>query len=557
MKLKKLISGFFLAATLAIGVGAALESGLDKKAEGVDAATSSVTLAGSFNSWNTTADPLILSGDYWTIEKTLSKDDEFKIVVNGNDWVGDGDGVSWCSGLGSNGKGQNFKVLENGNYRIKAVKTIGDYGDKSYGISFERYSVITKYAVVDGTKESTPLATEKITYNTSYAVPSKIYRANYECAGWFTNQACTSSYSAQTITTNKDLFIKYTHHDNWTGTINVDLLTSSWDSAASNYAVLLMDKSTYSAEVNGWSTYVTGVAIGVRLVSISYSIPFEPKLMTIVRYNSSKSQASWNTNKWTDVWSQTSDISYNTMIRIGDNNSAIAGYPKVMGGSPWAEKGHLDSVKLNGSNHAEYYGSVTLAKNEKFNILKAPYNPDGDYAASFTTHPDLADNFADGGSGSVEALVAGTYSVYFDSSANSLYITSVAAASADEWAQYFLANVGCDATGVNPPSGWSACAAQYALLIDGAKDIIYRAEANPSGSYVEKAVARYDQALRSHPSLSHFIVDSKNVVRSVSIARVTLFSSSSSNTAITVIIVSIISVAAVGGFFFIRRKKHN
>ena len=131
--------GLILTASLAmvLGVGVAVGAHRAESVKEVKAATNSVTLAGSFNSWSTTDTPLTLDGDYWTISREFSADDQFKVVVNGTDWVGDGDGVTWCSGMGSEGKGQNFKVLTDGTYLIKAAKTIGDYGDKSYGIIFE------------------------------------------------------------------------------------------------------------------------------------------------------------------------------------------------------------------------------------------------------------------------------------------------------------------------------------------------------------------------------------------------------------------------------------
>ena len=135
LRLITMLSAFTLAAAGAFGL-ANLKEG--KKVESVRAATNSVTLAGDFNSWSASANPLTLNGDYWTIEREFAVGEEFKIVVNGSDWVGDGDGVSWCDGMGSNGKGQNFKVLTAGSYVIKAAKTIGDYGDKSYGIQFRR-----------------------------------------------------------------------------------------------------------------------------------------------------------------------------------------------------------------------------------------------------------------------------------------------------------------------------------------------------------------------------------------------------------------------------------
>lgn len=564
MKIKNIIAGIALSATLVGGVLAGVV--LNSKVDEASAATNSVTLAGSFNSWSTTAEPLTLSGDYWTIEKTLAVNDTFKIVVNGSDWVGDGDGVSWCSGMGSEGKGQNFKVLTAGTYLIKAAKTIGDYGDKSYGIVFEnvvKYTV-TKYKVMDS---GSPISieSEQVSAGDTYAVPASRYEAGYTFGGWYTTSACTTKYTAKAINANTDIYAKYTS-GSWSGTVHVDL-KDTWSDAAANYAVLFMDKTTYPSEISGWSAYTTGTSANVKLVNVSYSLPFEPKEMTLVRYNSTYTQSQWNSQKWpTDgnKWGQTPDVSFGEVIRVGTTvvdgkNLAYVGYPKVVRWNPSASDISLGSVKLNGSNHAEYYStSVTLAANQEFKIQIAPYES-GDYTGNYTTHSSLTSNFTGGGSSNIKALVAGTYAFYFDSANNSTYITKVEIAEADEWAQYFLNNVGCDATGRNLPSGWSTCATEYGKLSGAAKDIVYGATASEGGTYVEQAVARYDVAVKNHPSLTKFIVNSGDTPRSAAIANVpSIFrSSESSNTILIVVIFSSIALTSIGGYFFLRHRKEN
>lgn len=157
--------------------------------------------------------------------------------------------------------------------------------------------------------------------------------------------------------------------------------------AAANYAIYFMDKTTYPSEVGGWSTYVTGTAANVRLVTIPYSLPFEPIQMTLVRYNSTYTKSNWEAKQWpTDgnMWGQTPDISVTDIIRVGTTvedgkNLAYSGYPKVARWNPSASDIFLNTVKLNGSNHAEYYStSVVLAQNQEFKIQIAPYES-GDY----------------------------------------------------------------------------------------------------------------------------------------------------------------------------------
>ena len=567
MKIKNIIASLILSVTMGAGVITGIS--MNKKAQSAEAATNSVTLAGSFNSWSTTADPLTLNGDYWTIEKTLAVDDTFKVVVNGSDWVGDGDGVTWCSGMGSEGKGNNFKVLTAGTYRIKAVKTIGDYGDKSYGIVFEnvvRYT-ITRYEVVGG---GSPAKIDDVVVDagSTYNVPGKIYRKGYDCDGWFTNTACTTPYTSRAINANLSIYAKYTKNATLGGIVHIDLRESSWSEAAANYAVAFIDDTTYTTAVVEWSSYVRGTAAGTLLVNASFSLDFYPLKMAVVRYNASETESQWeSSNKWSDyVWNQTVDVSFGESVRIGTvltegKNQAYVGYPQVIGGTDpaWARMEWLNNVKANGSNHAEYYSTnVTLTAGQRFKIQVAPY-ADGDYYGTYTTHDSIKSNFSGGGSGNINVVTGGTYAFYFDSYAGSLYITKVEIAEADEWAQYFLANVGCDPNGVNLPSGWTACANSYASLSGAAKDIIYGATGKEDGTYVEKAVARYDVAVRNHPSLTKFIVNSSSAVRPSSApANVSIINSNqNSNAFVIIIVISVASLTAVGGYFFLRRKKEN
>lgn len=201
------------------GLGSAVTLGVVANNENIQraqAATTSVTLAGSFNGWSTTAEPLTKNGNYWTITRSLSANDTFKFVVNGGTWVGWGNGVSVPSGKISSesGNGSNFKCLTSGSYILKAIDGIDGYGDKSYGIVIEENAVttytVTKHAVLDGVLESGDIGTDVVPETDTYAVPSAIHRAGYHFGGWFTNQACTTAYTAGTLSGNLDLYAKYT-----------------------------------------------------------------------------------------------------------------------------------------------------------------------------------------------------------------------------------------------------------------------------------------------------------------------------------------------------------
>lgn len=423
---------------------------------------------------------------------------------------------------------------------------------------------VSKYKVLDG---GTPvlIGSDSVLSGSTYNVPGKPYEAGYTCSGWFTAASGGSAYTSSTINADTNIYVRYTSHAAWTGTINVDLRDSGWAGAAANYAVMFMDKTTYTSEVDGWSTYLTGTAQDVKLIQISYSLQFEPLQMTLVRYNSSYAKASWDSEKWPgepNAWGQTPDIDVAEMIRIGDStdgegkNYAYAGYAKVVNFTASTET-PLNSVKLNGSSHAEYFSTtVALAVNQEFKVQVAPYE-DGDYYGTYSAHTSITSNFTGGGSSNIKCLVAGTYAFYFDSSANSLYITKVSIAQADEWAEYFLDHVGCDSTGKNVPTGWSSCATEYAKLSDDAKDIVYGATAKVDGTAVERAVARYDHALVSHPSLTKFIVNHSSTPRAVNFVGDyrTVSTTDSNNLIIIVSIVSLISASTLVGLIVIKRRR--
>ena len=121
-----------------------------------------------------------------------------------------------------------------------------------------------------------------------------------------------------------------------------------------------------------------------------------------------------------------------------------------------------------------------------------------------------------------------------------------------------MANVGCDSTGVNDPTGWNDCASHYAALSNEAKDYVYAGEADEEGDNLGRALARYDQALKSHPTLLHFIVDSHNTPRA-SLARATyeFDNTAQSNITIMVIAIALASITTVGVLLFVKKRKQN
>ena len=563
-----------LSAVALLGAGALAL--VPKKAESASAATNSVTLAGSFNGWNTTAEPLTLNGSYWTIEKTLAVDDEFKVVVNGSDWVGDGAGVSWPSlgGLGSvSGHGSNFKVLTAGTYRIKAVSTIGDYGDKSYGIVLENVVPqldVVKYEVLDGVVAGSAFETEKVNENTMYD-PADRLKLGYSFDGWFTDNTCETPYSRHTITADLVLYAGYTTAS-WSGTLKIELgaLGCSWSEAAANYAIYFFNGS-YNPTAEGWSSYVTGVSQGQQFVSVPYSLNFEPAYMIAVRYSPEFTSEAWAANQWGDEfseWNQTSNISYrfaeaNTVIRVGSYheesglNDASTGYPKIVGGALFDDMEYLDNYKTNGAGHPEFYDSCHIEKDTPFKIQFSPYT-DGTYINTYTAHSSIQAVFSLDGDGNLVPNKTDTYVFYFDDYSLSFYITTQALADADEWAQDFLTGANCLAT----MAQWSTMKARYNALSSGAKTII-SSEAHVAHDidvegYVAQAVQRYDYIIERYGTSTYDDymgrVESQHLVPGSLGAR-GIFDSVQESGNLVVTIVSVISVSTLAALIVLKKRK--
>ena len=596
MKLKKLIGGLLLSSVLAAGVVASISSQIGgvQEAEATVWKQNPIIYFVASNNW---------SGDNASFKMNYYDNSTYKGQVSASDTgkkkdnrkiysftVSDGTWVSAVQFLRMNSTGSTqwnysgtFDISDNYDtkandgvntlYMTSTFATYDNWTTSNSGVSWEKYSedtvtyTVTKYKVING-GSAVSIGSETVAAGTTYAVPANRYEAGYAFDGWYTTAACTTKYTAKAINANTGIYAKYTTASSLSGTVYVDLRDSGWADAAANYAVKFYQRGFYPSDVLAWSTYVMGTKTGERLVEIPYSgVTIAPTHIEIMRYNSTNSKASWDANKDANLWSYTGALSITSvpsLVRIGKDGSSqdtgYFGFPKVIGGTggAWADILYLDDVKLNGSKNAEYYStSVTLAAGTQFKIQVGPY-ASGDYYGTYTTHDSIKSNFSGGGSSNINVVTAGTYAFYFDSYVGSLYITKVEIAEADEWAQYFLSHVGCDASGRDLPTGWTACATEYAKLSGPAKNIVYGATAKESGTYVEQAVARYDVAVRNHSSLTKFIVNSSDTPRSAAINVNPIAQAvANSGSMIAIIAISSVSIAAIGGYFLFKKKKND
>ncbi|MCQ2800922.1 MAG: hypothetical protein MJ216_03095, partial [Bacilli bacterium] len=130
-----------------------------------------------------------------------------------------------------------------------------------------------------------------------------------------------------------------------------------------------------------------------------------------------------------------------------------------------------------------------------------------------------------------------------------------AAEYADYEAQQFLANVVCD-NGVTAPSveAWNSFATKFAALPAEVKAMFVEADANQSGTNLEKVAARYDYIVAKYGTTSY----ANFMERTVSAAPV-LKSNINNTTNVTAVVAtaSIIAVTAIAGLAISKKKKEN
>lgn len=338
-------------------------------------------------------------------------------------------------------------------------------------------------------------------------------------------------------------------------------------SGAKLCAYLTNDSSSY------WTSLQT-MSSNQALYVFDYSINFTPTKLIWVRMNPAATSGNWD-----QKWNQTGDLSVKDATFLQDQWD-----PSTSQCSQWTITGNVytsknsfsspkysmnvSTVELNSDNNPQVSGYVTLEENEEFKVVNVADNEWSGYYGC----PDALNSAFTGGSkeghkiggvdeGNIKCLIPGTYEFYFDTESKRTWITRQDIVDADGWAKYFNTNVGCDPDGVSLPSGWSNCATQYGNLSNDAKDYIYGAEADEHGDNLARALATYDYAVAHHSTLTKFIKNSSNVVRtSINLDRFeanTLVGNDGNGLIISIVIVSLVSVSAVAGFYFIRRRKHN
>ena len=356
------------------------------------------------------------------------------------------------------------------------------------------------------------------------------------------------------------------------GVITIDATGGSWatNAGGQKFSVKFTDGGTNE----GWGSFVTG-AQSVYLIEVPYELEFTPTKMTAYRYNPSKTELDWASNKETSVWNKSSELTYtaNGNIIIGawdtDHNSASVGYFDIQGksnetGWEWTNPlASFNKVKLNGSNHAEYYGTFNFTQWEEFVI-----NVDGNWykydQTTISSNLDSTKWVSKDGNVQYTGTAAIDIAIYFDRNGGSIFINEPAAALSDEFAQVFLKKTNGYCTASISSSVQTYLKGEYDALAStaGAQKAFYdsdvkRGKGVTYDTYSSEALSRYVN-MQEEKGYTDFLGLGVNNKANTRINIPTLFTQESNNNYAWIIaVIGVASLVAVGGFFFIRKRKEN
>ena len=284
----------------------------------------------------------------------------------------------------------------------------------------------------------------------------------------------------------------------------------SWKADSAKFAFYYWDDNAH----NGWSEFATD-ADNDNIYIASYEVDFIPTHMKVARLSNACVTPTWDDPY---KWNETSDHVYHEFGVVGVTGSDNSSWTNSLAALYGLDKGTtLNYYKRNDSNHSEHYSDhVSLTAGDEFVVgFKDADNAYHTYN-SFETNKKLDSNFVLN-EGKIHVNTSGTYSLYFDTTSNSLYITTAALAEVDAWATTFLGE-NCTATKTN----WVDSDSNFDSLSDDAQNILleekHYTHDETVSSLLERAVQRYDYVIELYGTESYedFIgrVDKHNLVPS-------------------------------------------
>jgi hypothetical protein len=204
---KRLWIGVATAALMLGGVSAGLV-GASKNVAQVNATDANTYyILGSMTSWESQdAYAMTADGGNFSLTVNLAKDAQFKSRK----------GIAWGTGeLGYDSTifSSDYFTSDSGNVKVSVAGAYKITRSTSAWVSCVKQAVteytVSEYAVVDGVAEAEAYGTETAFDGTAFT-PKNVVRMGYTHGGWFTDAACTTAYTATTLSAATNLYAKYT-----------------------------------------------------------------------------------------------------------------------------------------------------------------------------------------------------------------------------------------------------------------------------------------------------------------------------------------------------------
>lgn len=309
---------------------------------------------------------------------------------------------------------------------------------------------------------------------------------------------------------------------------------------------------------------------GVQFVKFSFTTNINPNRIIAGRFKNNATSFTWDTSLLLNRSDKLGDgVFYQSNGWLELKEYKDNGYCESY---TW-QSPHSVSLYVNGSLSTEldsrkrgdvstkieaYKTDINLALNDTFEIDVA-----GVKYATTSVQDSIAGNFDLTGS-KPKCLVPGSYDLYFNTEANTLWIQMAADAEAEAYADYFLTNFTCGGT-TGPNAGtvtavegtWTTLSSKWTPMTSGAK-AYFNVQPDEEGTKFQQVLARYKYVIEKYGTGEYSDFMGKGYTKKLSAVAPVVVDNTSANTAlIAIITISAISLLAVGGYFFIRSKKED
>ena len=357
------------------------------------------------------------------------------------------------------------------------------------------------------------------------------------------------------------------------GYVTLDMTWNWADYASGQYfSVYFFDDTDSENVVSGWGDYVFS-GHNVQFAKISYDLPFTPVSMIAVRYGPDKTKEAWEAqeNKFDGKWNQTVNLTFEENPNIviekwneeaGANEASVIrprleGKPYNDEWNAWGTIATFYDAKANGANHCEYFLTKNFVEWEEFGLKLY----DTDWVNAFTLSPYLEEGCFENGNNNIICKSGGTYSLYYDHSTNTIYISDPVSSEADEWAQIFLGIASGSDNCTYTKDHWAECKTLFENLeYSAARELLmYEEHFEPedeTDTYIKKAVQRYDYVLTLYGS-SKYEDFLERVGTYISSQPINMMRLNGEVASTMIIVVGVLALTATIGvsFMMIRKRK--